>query len=355
MAMDDKGEEEAVMYTLQAFVGSYVNEIELSDRKRANIQILLELADESFYDLCRDIQNEIRRKRGESHQKKEGAVYDNLKHLDEKKFKDLVVEILLVYNYRNPRSSSHRMGDFVTSLEKIVGDLKIESAKKNFMAKIETLDFLHAMLEYNSFVSSTGAIDEGVVSLIEGMIRSEVEKRSTNFIEALSYPTQFLDKLEEMKIVDGDEYTFHKTNIEKILKNSNMLVKLPKAHDHIVKNEMMQILGMILRGKTATAQPMDNYYPEIRIVVGVLNEIKEDINGRQNIDLEIISRKLRAVIEATIGKASIEEIDKECLNNLHIYKFMLEGLKDSASKHDAFDMVISFSKELEKFCSHARI
>lgn len=450
----EKKERDLIQYTLQSYVGPHLADMHISQRQKDAIQRLICLSEDKFEDLCADIVNEIHHRSGMDFTGS-GPMYAKLAGLSDDKFRNLVVDTLLVHNYRHPGTETVHMEDFLNNLERLIQNLKDQSLNEKFTEKIKGMGFLPALLEYNRYIRKVAPVDPDIVTEIDRMVHGELELRTVHFLDSLSYPRRFLEYLDKSSLSQNSEYCFRRHTILQLLdgdthtpvkqdaavcgstvyhnsaactgntstatkysacKNhtstsdrnitaagthnneastmdgnnneqsetvntaftfarsaekpvtpeqpvQNYPVNKPSFHTHpnpvespddrsefrsrLIKIEMQQILSLYMDLIPIPVKEVRCIYPEIAVVQGALDSIKEDLNGRRCVNLENMSDELIKALGPMIEKLSDEQPRRmELLNNLKMHQVTIEGMRDAVTKVEAFKMVVGLAKDV---------
>lgn len=348
-----------VRFTLQSYVGPSINHIEITQRQKDAIQRLIYLPDQNFVELCDDIVNEIHRRNGMKHTTT-NAMFNKLVNLSDEKFKNLVVDTLLVYNYRNP-GNEYANDDFLNNLKKLIEDLKATPENDNFIEEIKNLAFVNKISEYNKYVRRNSDITKEIIELIDSEIKKELEMRAQDLLECLTYPNIFLEKVDKSNIADTEEYKFHRNNIQKLLENnktdsyddisdkfeSQALSALTKSK--LIKSEMMQIFSILINRISLPAKNIEPFHDEIVMILDTLKSIKNDLEGGEKIDLKDVSFSVNTVVDGLLSKTlQISQDDNEVINDLKMQKILIGELQLSATKMDAIQLILDLAKSLQK-------
>lgn len=364
--MQEKRHDKSIVrYTLQSFVGPHISDMKISQRQKDAIQRLIYLSDEKFEGLCEDIVNEIHHRSGMQHVK-EGPMYEKLTKLNDEKFKNLVVDTLLVYNYRNPGTEVLHLDDFLANLQSLIEDLKSQSEGEKFISKIKGMGFVNVMQEYNKYVKRAANVDSEITAAIDRVIAGEMDAGSNRLLECLSYPEAFLEKVDGSEIGENEEYRFHRDSVLRALgagredkephdRTEFSCVENMSEHlrSQVVKTGIMQILFLLINRANIPAKSIDTQYPEIFTVLNALDSIKDDLKGSTCTNLEIMSEELNAALDSLIDKFSTTHaVDEETINNIKLHRVSIEGMKEAVTKHDAFKLVVSLAKDLQSVFKH---
>lgn len=359
---DDK---EVIRYTLQSFVSPHITNSELSSRQKEAIQRLIYLSPEKFENLCSDIVNEIHRRSGMSFDPL-GPLQEKLSRLNIEKFRNLVIDTLLVFNYKNPGSEVLKMEDFLSNLENLIENLKIKSDKEKFINKIKNQPFINKITEFNRYLRRTKIIDLEIIDEIDKEIAAEVDRKTHYLFDCLLYPKIFISQVDNSDLRDDPEYIYHRKNLLNLFEEKDGCSGCKKDSDNkelnkfkdqiigddtknkLIKSEIQKIISLIIDKSNIPAKRIEYFEREINLVLDALYEIKRDIIGEACVNLEEISNTLIFSIDGIIDKFKvIDSENDDFLNILQMHKVSMETLGDSVTKSEAFKQVLSLAKDLQ--------
>ncbi len=209
--------ENAVKDILQAYIEPYLNTVKLSERQKEAVENLLKFSDIKYKKLLGDVINEINRRQGKEYNK--NIVKNNkLIRIAEDKFVNLIIDVLLVFNYRQSENKSKSLENFLVNLENQVEKLKQESETSKFLQKIEKMDFSRVFYEYNRFVEKTTSVDCNIIKTIDNIIATNNIFNETILMYFVESPYMFINLFDKSSIKYLNKYKYHRDNIIKLIK-----------------------------------------------------------------------------------------------------------------------------------------
>lgn len=335
--MKEYNQKDITRYTLQSYAGVFTSDIELSSRQKEAIERLMHLSDDKFDGLCNDVVNEIQRRNGVE-SKMAGPMQEKLRRLNDEKFKNLVVDLLLVYNYRYPDGESVKSDKFLINLEYLITDLKIKSEREKFLIRSQNLSFARKIEEYNRYIRRLEVVDEEIIDEIDRSISEEMDKRAGVFVDVIGQPLQLIKIMDESSLKDNKEYLYHRKNILELVEGG--------SEGRLVKTELKQLLGLLVDNCDVPEDKTEVFYEEISTIINILNEIKKDVKEEASADLGSISDRIVEVVDSMIAKTEVLEDTDDFKGRLKLHRISMENLKDFPTKKDAFEEVVLFSNDV---------
>ncbi|ELA42318.1 uncharacterized protein VICG_00718 [Vittaforma corneae ATCC 50505] len=344
--MSQPTNKDVVRYTLQSFIGKTRRDFEMDDRQREAIQRLCQLKDEKFEELCEDIANEIHRRSGMKYNKN-SKIQDKFMKLSDHKFKNLVIDTLTVFYLKNPEYKMEEMPEFLENMKILIDQLKVDSEKAMFLAKLEKLNFYNKLKEFLEYTRKQGT-DEKIVSHVMNAVDGKISNDASNFCEILSFPNIFLEKLNETKIFkesDFQKFEDHRNKILSTLSNDSISFR---EKSKTIKQELREIMSLVIEKSTIPALKIECFDDEIMEIIGLLDLLRTNIESSGRLDLNQIGATFSDIIDRIIEKARFK-VDKEFISEIKIQKISLESLGDLPSKIESFQLIIDVVCDVRKF------
>lgn len=333
-----------IRYTLQSYVGSMFTETKMSGRQKEAIRRLSSLRRDKFQELCHDIINEIHRRGGVKYNT-DNKMIQKFAMLSTEKFKNLVVDTLIVYYQKNPEARMEEPPAFLENLGTLIESLKVDSEREIFLERLKRLEFYNKIQEFVSYSTGFG-IDREITDHINECVLHAIERESTHFIECFSYPETLLQKIEESEPFKA--LCRRCPDILEEFQTSKKLVfdAIERRCMSAARDELLKIMKAVIHSTTIPAKRIECFGSEIKAVIGALESVKHDLEGISPADLSVLSRNLGTSVDQIIKKSKDEGLSTETVNSLHIHKVTLEGLPSSVSRIEAFSVVLCIAKEL---------
>ncbi|KAL6122509.1 hypothetical protein NUSPORA_00427 [Nucleospora cyclopteri] len=331
---------------------NYLNEdiqgYRISDRQKEAIEKLLKLPDLKFGELCADVMNEIKNRRGQLDVDRTGTMFERLMKLSEIKFKNLIIDILLVHNYRFKESIGEK-NEMIKSLETMVETLKSTYSADSFIKKSENLNFFNKLLEFTKYTRKFVKEPE-ICDFIEDTILSEIERNSCLFIESISYPEILLERLQKGDSAVNDEII--------VIKNRILQKKSDGCDFSLIKNDYMKIFDLLM----TTVEPYSiifEYDQEISDLCSLLEEIVDD-NGK-NLDFEKIRNgRILPIVDSVIKQYEIKEkksnkdFDEE-MDKLKMQRFLVQGLNNLSEQSSGLSLICEIARNVQKIAKRSTV
>jgi len=322
---------EEIRKSLQSFVGIHIDDMEVSERQKEAIQRLMCLPDEKFDNLCNDVVNEINRRSGLKHAEK-GPMQEKLGNLSLGKFKNLVFDVLLVYNYRNSGGDKINFEEFISHLDEAIAEMKMHN--KNIVSTIRQMDFLSTMKEYHRYVTMNYRLNPELKEEISEKIELESKNKVESFVYCLSHPKEVIKYLDSGKMKGNDMFQYKKDMIMRVLGDG----ELTHEKRSILKSEMITIFSLMAE----EVEYQEKSLPlELGMITEILEDIRKDICGEGCVNLEEISGKMSSIVDSLILQRSES-------NDLKLHKVALESLDESVTKMDAFEMILKLAQDVNE-------
>lgn len=343
--MTNPGNKDIVRYTLQSYVGKMFTDTEISSRQKEAIQRLNTLREDKFQEFCHDVINEIHRRSGVKYNA-DNKMIQRFSMLSTERFKNLVVDTLIVYYQKNPEARVEEMPAFLENLGNLIEALKIDSERESFLERLKRLGFYNKLQEFVVYSVGFG-IDKRIADHINESLQDSVQKECLHFIECLSYPKVLLQKIEDSELFKG--YCKEKPSVFKEFQTSKELISNALEHggdSSTVRKELIKVMRTVIHSAAIPAKKVECFEDEIKSVIGGLESIKCDVEGTSSVDLTALSENLTGTIDKVIKKSKCADLPDQAISSLHIHRVTLEGLANSASKTEAFCTVLDIAKEL---------
>ena len=314
---------------LVGFLGSDANAYDITDRQKEAIEKLLMLPNLKFFELCDDVVNEVNNRTGEENVDRSRVMFERLSKLNKEKFKNLVIDVLLVYNYRQAEDAqSSNVGKKIDEKEvkKVLNELNNAYSADNFKELVKNLGFYNKIQEYIKY-SRKYLRDEGIADYIKSEIDLEIKNQSMIFLETVSYPEKLFNL-----VPDNEETNKFKENLCKI------------TDEEIFRKEYGRFLEYLTR-KVVPVKQVIIFDSEIDTFCKVLQMI---LNYKaENIDLEEIKRtELLPVVDSVLNKT--KDVETEALNRLKMHRFLIEGISNVGSKNEALQLIVEVAKNVQE-------
>lgn len=353
--MGDDNSQKIVKYTLESYIGRPISEIETNERQKEAIERLMNLREDKFQELCYDVSNEIHKRNGMKYDVT-NKMSKRFSMLTEKNFKNLVVDLLVVYYRKNPNKKPETMPVFLNSLEDLIETLKSESANESFIKKIEGLGLYHKIQEMIYYIRRN--IGEQITEELEQIldyvsleIETEIGTESCKFFEALSYPEIFVNNYLSSKycskLCDAEV-----SKVKAIKEYIQETIRLKEPND-LTKNKMCDLMKLIIDNVCIPAKHFQNYEKETKYVIESLENIKDELTNKTSMDISKALDKLDTVIERFKETDFNNEID----HYKPMFKEMTKKINNTEycdNKLDIFKTILHFAKDFSTVLSKQR-
>ncbi|KAK6090194.1 hypothetical protein P3W45_000742 [Vairimorpha bombi] len=226
---------EVIKYTLQSYLGSYVN-----TSKGEALNKMKGLPADNFDELVKDIVNEIHRRTNLEYDYSDRPMRKKLTKLKEEKFKNLVSDVLEVFNFRYPQYAEN-IDDDINKISKLITFLKTEDDiteqiinETNFNLKYKIF------IEYikNKYVDE----DDKIVDYMIEYTNKNMEYEFDDSLNALFNYKFFIENIDKSKYAGLKKYNFFKENISRI---ENMNIESDIRKD-LISSEFHNMLKLII-------------------------------------------------------------------------------------------------------------
>lgn len=333
-------------YTMQSFVGSHLSTMQISHRQKEAIERLVRLTDDKFDGLCEDIVSEIHRRNGIQNSTENttsphaSPVHDRLAQLSEDKFKNLVVDVLLVHSYKQPNSEPLKLDQFMNNLQHLIAELNGLAENERFINKIKDLTFLNKLEEYNKYIKERKRVPNEITDEIEKAIKEEKSERSGRLLDVLAYPDVLIEELNKVK--ENEEIKKSKEKIRELMNG--------EKNEEEIKENIIKIIREVMGRMVIPARRVEAMKEELEIIVEVLEEIEKDMKGTYKVKLNEMSKRISGALNTILEtmKGREKKGDKAIINELAVQKVFVDELDASSSKMDAFQHVLKLAKAIRK-------
>ncbi|OQS53882.1 hypothetical protein EHP00_704 [Ecytonucleospora hepatopenaei] len=322
------------------YLGNDVSNYNITGRQKEAIEKLLKLPSIKFTELCDDVVNEVNRREGCDEVDKSRPMFERLASLAEEKFKNLVIDVLLVYNYRyspeNNNSEINNIKDENTintqKAAEVLENMEKTYNAENFIKNTEGLTFYNKLKEY-LYYSKKYVKDTKITEYVDRCIENRMESDCCDFIETIAYPEKLIKKLKESK-----NYSEEAANLEQITKNNS---------DGDFKKNYTHFLEAI----TKNIQPYKKvfvYEEEVGVFCNILQQI---LTNNSEIDLEKVKKEqIIPAVDSILTKS--KNIDEEMINNLKMRRFLAEGISNSGSRNDSMLLILEIAKNVNEIAKY---
>ncbi|EPR78753.1 hypothetical protein SLOPH_1681 [Spraguea lophii 42_110] len=311
--------------TLHSYIATTLEKLEVSDREKEAITKLMFLSKKQFDDLVEDVIEEIERRTLKIRKTSNSNVVTERMHskkrlsnLTSKRFKNLVLDVFLVFNHKYPTKSTQNLEEIeelIQQLEMFITELKNED---NIVNSIEittdTNERYKIIKNHIQEICAQNNISQEFIKYLDELV-------NITPIQTISSPMIFLKATEYLNNTkDKNIYNYHKNNIVNNIKDKSII------SDKIVKREMINIMELVL-----CDLKIDNKIDlkeEIDMLISILveiknkeiNESKEDGENKEMVDLNKNKPVDLEDNENSISKSSTKsdmKIDEEILNEIN--------------------------------------
>ena len=325
------------------YLGNDVSNYNITGRQKEAIEKLLKLPSIKFTELCDDVVNEVNHREGSDEVDKSRPMFERLASLAEEKFKNLVIDVLLVYNYRHLHEDNDDKNSDIQNIkeENTINTQKaaelLENMEKtynaeSFIKNTEGLTFYNKLKEY-LYYSKKYIKDTDIAAYVDKCIENKMESDCCDFIETIAYPEKLLKKLKESK-----KYSKEATELEQISKN-NSGDDFKKKYTHFIEAITKNI---------ESYKKVFVYKEEVAVFCGILQQI---LTNNSEIDLEKVKKEqIIPAVDSILTKT--KNIDEEMINNLKMRRFLAEGISNSGSRNDSMLLILEIAKNINEIAKY---
>lgn len=200
---------EVIKYTLQSYLGSYVN-----TSKEEALSKMKDLPADNFDELVNDIVNEIHRRTNLEYDRTDRPMRKKLTKLKDEKFKNLVSDVLDVFNFRYPHYAEN-IDDDITKISKLISFLKTEDDITEQIIDETNINLKYKIfLEYvkNKYVDE----DDKIVDYMIEYTNKNMEYEFDDSINTLFNYKLFIENIDKSKYAGLKKYKIYRENIVRI-------------------------------------------------------------------------------------------------------------------------------------------
>lgn len=321
--------------TFIEYVGKDFKNYNITNRQKDAIEKLLQLPNIKFNELCEDIVNELKNRQGHEDVDTTKPMFEKLAKLSDSKLKNLIIDILLVYNYRfeENNASKETLSSSMTNLNDIeiaLKNLKEIYSIDQFKNEIKNLNFINKVKEYINYTSQYIEQKE-IVAFMQNEIDNEIKSQCDLFFEVILYPDILFKKLDEKDMVSDEIKNYldiakSETNPEKFTINYNKLIETLTKDIKPYKQVFV-------------------YNQEINTLCTILKNILT--TQGEAIDFEKLKvDSLLPTIDSILKKST--NCDDDEMNNLKMYRFLVEGLNNIGSTTEGLTLIVDIARNVHK-------
>ena len=347
--MEEKRRKDIIRCTLQSYLGKSIKDLTLGEQQKTAVVRLTGMRNERFDQLCDDLINEIHRRNGLDFNNPT-VLGEKLFIISDQKFKNLVMETLTVFYFKNPNYQAENMPEFIEKVKILIKDLKEQTEKEIFINQIENLGFYSKIYEFLDFVKRSG-IDGEITTIMKEFVDQKVEEDGFDFFELLEFPDLFLKRFfeNEKKMKNENFYEKIKNLYNEVLQLSNGTSKNYNEKSEILKNNITEIISVVIQNVSIPSKKIEFFENEISGVVEVLEEVEKEIETKMSMNLDNASLKLSEILENIISKGS--NLTNEHINELKIQQVSVELINNKQSRNESFKLVLEIAKDIRKALS----
>lgn len=340
----NRNQNNLIKYTLESFIGKPITEIEVSERQKEAIQRLLNLKDEKFEELCKDVTNEIFRRNGMSYDLS-NKMCEKFSMLSLENFKNLVVDVLVVYYEKNTDQKPETMPVFLNNLETLILNLKIESEKESFLNKVKDVQFYQKIMEFIDYMKPGKS--NGIAEYMKECVESEIRKDNHSFLDSLSFPKILINEIEDCAFFKYLSYESTKEFNERKL---NILTNLEEKENEIqVKNDLIKIVEIIIMNSRIPARKIQWFETEIKTVIQNLDIIKNGLRANKSIEIKPVYDNILEAVDKVYEKTKNLDFIRNRIKVFTIYKNNGPGYFESKTNAECYELVIGMAKDFSNF------
>lgn len=342
----------------------------IAECQKEAIEKMMFLSQEQFDDLVEDVCNEIdMRRRNEttytpnpSFSEKRNMSCRKLRCLNNEKFSNLVVDVLLVLNHRIP-SAEHagETCDMLSDLENILLSLKRgRTSEERTIREIKLAgDFQQKTKIFMKYLKSefkNNRMETGVMDVMEAEMRSyfrgQTEAQMGYMLKTENF-LEYADRLSED--VSAPEYAYRRKNIKELVDTR------PEGYRRLVKAEMCRIFELLLEKHDAveTENPSAAMHEVTVELINALESfvraLKLDTNGSKVGEEGIRMLGASSSFYNKLRSTNIE-VDDDMYKAYESQQQNIESsLSNRSTEHGLFNAVIEFTYFLKEFLTILKI
>lgn len=321
--------------TLIEYVGKDFKNYSVTNRQKDAIEKLLQLPNIKFNELCEDVINELKNRQGHEDVDTTKPMFEKLAKLSDSKLKNLIIDILLVYNYRFEDNNLNKdaLPSSISNLDDIeiaLKNLKEVYTIDQFKNEMKNLNFINKVKEYINYTSKY--IDQKeIITFMQDEINNEIESQCDLFFEVISYPDILFKRLEEKSVINDEiknylDISKNESDPKKFITNYNKLIEALTKNIKPYKQVFI-------------------YNQEINGLCSILKNILT-VQGEE-IDFEKLKGdSLLPIIDSILKKSN--DCDDNEINNLKMYRFLVEGLNNIGSTTEGLTLIVDIARNVHK-------
>ncbi|WUR03709.1 uncharacterized protein VNE69_06030 [Vairimorpha necatrix] len=227
---------EIIKYTLKSYLGDHTN-FSSPEKKKETFDKLSTLSVRDFEKFVNDIINEIHRRTDMEYKKpRKHSMRKKLIQMKEDTFKNLVFDLLEVYDVRYPSN----MEDEIENISQIITCLKMkENLNQQILNETNITLKINFFLEY--IIQKYNIKDEIVDHMVE-YIDNNIQEELTSTFEGIFNYKLFIDKLDKTRYASLEKYIIYRDNIKR-LENMNINEDIKKE---MIFNEFLNIVKFVI-------------------------------------------------------------------------------------------------------------
>ncbi|ORD94831.1 hypothetical protein ECANGB1_2227 [Enterospora canceri] len=322
-----------VKEALESYAGHDARGTEVSERQKEAMAKLLKLPSVKFLELCEDVINEINNRNGAEDVNRGAAMFEKLAGLSEAKFRNLVVDVLLVFDYRfedgseaTGSSESIAMDELAVELAETAGSLQETYTAESFIKEAMPLGFFNKVIEYVKYSRKYIKHDE-IGEFIEGVVEDELDAQSLLFLETVSHPVQLFKAIERSKGMD-----------EEMKKAAERIAAAKEAGEY--QDGYARLVSSLIRD----IEPFKELFvfdEEVNEFCAVLSALLKA--NSEPVDFESLKEtRILPALDSVLSKSS--HIKNEDANNLKMHRFLVEGISNLGSVTETLALILDVAR-----------
>jgi hypothetical protein len=326
---------EILRYELESYVAATHSDISVGPRQSDAMQKMMELPEANFRSLVLDVVNEIHRRNNMPYSAPDTQMRIKLRKVREEGFRNLVLDVLLVWNQRYPSTDNtaglmDNLDRLITSLrEDIVSEEKIYNESNIVRKTLLFSQYMHAMLKKNGE-------DTKLTQYMIGKLREYEDQDAFGGLSMVFDMELFLKQCDESPHSNRAEYKYHRENIRRLI-HQRMDEDTKRM---LLTEEVARIYGMVSVSDTdlcrAKRTQMEN---EVVKLADALDRIKEEILEGGSPDMEQHSG---FIVNASKALYSVFENDEKVKEgDLERLKTQIEAVESNEEKREGIHRVFS--------------
>lgn len=348
----------------RASLQSYLKDFTHSpQRQKDAVQKMLFLESQQFEELLDDVIDEINRRQTNTmhplHDKtgysaKRNASRLKLGRLSNDKFKNLVFDVLLVFNHRYPdleNKNVDEIEELIGDLEKLIIDLKGDMAYEQLI--IDQLkneqDYKarhHIFNKYVRRIFDKHKEDTSVIDYMES-VSKETTHEKIDILDLLETHVfmRHADHYFKHHNLFSHEYEYHKNNLF-ALKDDVIFDK--ETQSRIVRKTKARIFEIMLQTRDKMLKINVNFEIEVNSIIFSLEKIKEVMRSNNVNECQEIAVSVLESSDKFLQKIRTLEVDRDALAKFEVERSVL-NLKLQEEKYDKIpESIFNVAKLLKK-------